>query len=290
MAVDEKDWKKLNKPPACTKNPIEHLVPQEDKYEILRTIRQECIDHYGQDIISECGKRKICMTKKCMGRELPWKSPTALPYLKELAKTQNIQNGLLYVQTDCSTCPFAKSCTSVCDQVSDYISRDRTIEPQTIASEHADKMAAVPVDNTSLSTFTTNIPWDILSIRRRQVIKMHLYDRRDFKYIAHKLNLNNQARAKYEYYAALTTISEYATMREFLKDHLDLLTDKQKNVLQSIYYDNNKLCKVAKDIGVSKQAVQQMVARVVNKHEIKWPKFVWKRGNKVIYNVPRILK
>ena len=290
MEQDEKSWKRANKPASCTSNPIEHLIPQKDKYEILRTIRQECIDHYGQDIISECKKRKMCFTKKCMGRELPWKSPTALPYLKQLETTQEIINGELIVKTDCSECPLFKSCSSPCRQVTDYISRDRTTEPQMVSNEHSDKFAQVPIDNSTTSSFTANIPWDALSQRRRQVIRLHLYDRRDFKYIAHKLDLNNQARAKYEYYAALTTVSEYATIREFLDTNLDKLTTKQQIVMQSIYHSNNKLCDVADDVGVSKQAIQQMVSRVVNKYDIKWPKFVFKRGNKVIYNVPKILK
>ena len=290
MAVDEKQWKKLNKPPACTSNPIEHLIPNKDKYEILRQIREECIDHYGQDIISECNKRKVCLTKKCLGRELPWKSPTALPYLQQLTKTQEIQNGEMFVKTDCSSCPLVKACSNPCSQVLDYIQRDRSMEPQMVAKEHSDKLYAAPIENVDTNTFTTNIPWDALTDRRRKVIKMHLYERRDFKYIANKLNLNNQARAKYEYYAALTTVSEYAIMREFLEGKINKLTEKQQKVLSSVYYDNNNLCEVAANLGISKQAIQQMISRVVNKYEITWPRFVWKKGNRVIYNVPQILK
>ena len=286
----DKDWKKINRPPACIGNPIEHLIPYENKYEILQQIRQESIDHYGQDIISQCNKRKVCLSKKCMGRELPWKSPTALPYLKELAKTQDIQNGELFIKTDCSSCPLVKTCNSPCQQVTDYINRDSDMEPQMVSKEHSDNLHATPIDNADLNTFTTNIPWDALSDRRKKVIKMHFYERRDFKYIAHKLSLNNQARAKYEYYAALTTISEYATVREFLETNLKHLTVKQQQIMYSVYHDNNSLCNVAANVGVSKQAVQQMISRVIHKYEIKWPKFVWKKGNKVVYNVPKILK
>lgn len=287
---DEDSWKTANRPPVCTSNPIEHLIPSEGKYETLRTVRQECIDHYGQDIISECNKRKVCLSKTCMGRELPWKSETALPYLKELTKGQKIENGLLFIKTDCSTCPIVKSCSSVCDQVANYINRDKTSEPQMTAKEYIEKVPVINVDTTNTSDFSATVPWDALSERRRKVIKMHLYDRRDFKYIAHKLGLNNQARAKYEYYAALTTISEYAIMREFLEESIEKLTSKQQEVLSLVYFDNHTLCEAAEHIKVSKQAVHQMISRVISKYSIKWKRFVWKRGNRVVYNVPKILR
>lgn len=284
------DWKEINKPSVCTTNPLEHLIPKNERYETTRKMREECIDHYGRDIVSECSKRKVCLSKKCMGRELPWKSETALPYINELAKTHKIENGLLIIDTDCSSCPMVKSCSSTCNQVTDYVKRDKAMEPQMIAKERSDDLTGEFYDNEDTNTFTANIPWDVLSERRRKVIRMHLYDRRDFKYIANTLMLNNQARAKYEYYAALTTVSEYVTMREFLNENLGDLTDKQQDVLSNVYYDNKNLLDVAVDLGVSKQAIQQMISRVVNKYNIKWPRFVWKSGNKVIYNVPKILK
>lgn len=288
--MDESKWKKLNKPPACSKNPIEQLIPLSIRSEVVQQIKQECIDLYGSDILSECSKRKVCLSKSCLGRELPWKSPTALPYLRILEGTQNIQNGNLYVATDCSVCPIVKSCTSPCHQITDYITRDKVKEPKLINKDNAEKQH-IPFSFDSIKeSIVTNIPWDTLTPRRKSVIEMYLYDRRDFKYIAHSLNLNNQARAKYEYYAALTTIAEYTVMRLFFESNKDLLTASQKVVFEDVYYNNKSLCDVASNSNVSKQAVQQMLARVVKKHNISWPRFVKKKQNKVIYNIPQVLK
>jgi DNA-binding CsgD family transcriptional regulator len=285
----EKKWKKINRPAACNSNPLDNLITGPDRYDILQKIRQECIDIYGDDIISECNKRKVCFTKKCLGRELPWKSPTAAPYLKRLEETQNISNELMYVSTDCSACPMVKSCASVCAQVSDFISRDKITEPAMNKKQFLEKTVTKTIDNSNERLFAADIPWDALSGRREQIIRLRLYDRHDFKYIASKLNLNNQARAKYEYYAALTTVSEYIVMREFLATNPEL-TVRQKAVLDLVYTSNYKLCQVAEKLGVSKQAVQQLVDRIISKFGIKWPRFVWKKGNRVVYNIPTLLR
>ena len=87
--VDEKAFKRIHKPPACTKAPWEHLVTGPNKDNILRAIRQETIAIYGQSM-DECPKRKVCFTKSCIGRPLPFKSPTAKPYLDQLKLTHNI--------------------------------------------------------------------------------------------------------------------------------------------------------------------------------------------------------
>lgn len=286
----EKQWKYTNKPAVCTANPIEHLLPKDTRLAIINKIKQESMEIYGEDLLTQCNKRKICFTKKCLGRELPWKSPTALPYLLELAKSQKIENELLFIETDCSLCPLVNSCGSPCGQIRDYLARDKTTGPQITSKSNYDKNEIKQVDMENNTKFSINIPWDSLSSRRREVIKLHLYQRHDFKYIADKLKLNNQARAKYEYYAALTTISEYATMREFLNNNSKKLTGKQKKVLELVYMDNRKLQDVADDIGVTKQAIQQMIARVIQKYNIKWPKFVKKQGTRVIYNIPSLLR
>jgi len=283
------DWKQSHRAGVCTSNPIEHLIPADELQAVVEAVRQECVTEYGHDVLGECSKRKVCFSKKCLGRELPWKSKTAVPYLKELTKTDKIENDLLFIETDCSSCPIVTTCKTPCKQVTDYLNRDRNTAIKTSANEPFDSVYTIP-DNDNTTSFTTNIPWDALSDRRRTVIKMHLYDRRDFKYIAKELNLNNQSRAKYEYYAALTTVSEYAIVREFLTDNLLKLTDKQQAIMKRVYYDNITLVDVAKEVKVSKQAIQQMVTRVVNKHNIKWTKFVWKKGTKIVYNVPKVLK
>jgi len=287
--MSDESFKQSHRTAVCVSNPIEHLIPKDCSQAILEAIKQESIAEYGYDVLGECSKRKVCFSKKCLGRELPWKSKSAFPYLEVLTKTNKIENDLLFIETDCANCKIFDSCKKPCNQVTDYLNRDRNVAIKTSANEPFDSVYTI-TDNGNTTTFTANIPWDALSDRRRAVIKLHLYDRRDFKYIAKELDINNQSRAKYEYYAALTTVSEYAIVREFLSKSLSKLTEKQQVIMKRVYYDNVTLVDVAKESGVSKQAIQQMVTRVVTKHNIKWTKFVWKKGTKIIYNVPKVLK
>ena len=283
-------WKKQNKPPACTSNPIEHLIPVENRQEILNKIKQESIDEYSYDVLAQCKKRKVCLQKTCMGRELPWKSPTAKPYLDELAKTQKIENGFLIIKTSCTDCPIRTKCSSTCDQINDFIKRDKTKSPRIISDIYSSNKKSTIHDQKNHNTFSADTPWDILSNRRRKVIQLRQFQNKEYKYIAYKLGLNNQARAKYEYFAALTQISEYSIVREFLRENVEKLTEKQKLVLMEMYYNNKTATETAKIIGTTKQAVQQMQKRVFAKFNVSWKIFVKKRGNKVEYDIPEGLK
>lgn len=286
-----KEWKKKNKPAACTQAPWEHLIPREKLYETMRQIRQESIDAYGHSM-DECTKRKVCLAKKCMGRPLPWKSDTARPYLEQLRDTQNIQDGELYIETDCSGCPMFKSCTSPCSQVNDYIERDKTLEPPLIYREKTDNIIPADIEMSPANMIVegADIPWDVLPEHKAQVIKEYLYKGKDFRYIADSLDLNNQARVKYEFYSALTKLSEYAIMRKFLDDNNSLLSDKEYLVLDRLYTDCQPVDQIADELDITSDAIYKIKKRVINKFDIKWAKFVKKQGNKTIYNVPEIFK
>jgi len=291
--MDDKTFKKLMKPPACTKNPIEFLIPYDIRYETLRKIKNECIDIYGQDISFECNKRLVCFTNKCLGRELPWKSPTALPYLKQFAKTVGIKEGDDYfIQTDCNSCPIAKTCTYTCAQINDNINKQKILEPTLIYKDTTDNLISTYEDeNISIEIFDNNlkIPWDALTKHKMEVVKKYLYENRDFKYVADSLGFANQAAAKYQFYSALNTLSEWAIMRKFVASN-PKLTENQLTILTMVYVDNLSLTAVAKRLKISKQAVAQAINRVVKVNKIKWSKFVKKQGKKVIYTVPQILK
>lgn len=287
----EKQFKLINKNSTCTKRPWEYLIPQEDKYAIILKVRQECVEIYGHDF-SECSKRKVCFTKKCMGRELEWKSPTALPYLKEFAKMVGINEGDEYfIQTDCSSCPIYNTCKSTCFQISDYINRDKSLEPKLVYKETVEQYKEDNSYSSQRQNLTNlQIPWDCLPERKAAVIKKYLYQQKDFLSIAKELDLNNQARAKYEFYSALTTLSEVAVMRKFIEDKNTVLDAKQLAILKAIYLEGKTLTEVSEQCKISKQAVQQLIARLVAKYNLKWAVFVKKQGSKLIYNVPEILK
>lgn len=289
--MDEKKWKKDNKPASCTQAPWAIYIPFRDRPEVLRLIRQESIDAYGYSM-DECPNRRICISKECIGRPLPWKSETALPFLKELQKTHKIQDEKLYIGTNCQQCPLVKSCNFPCNQVTDYIERDKTQEPNITYNENLEKLIPKEIEAGKQLFFVDekNIPWDCITTRSCDIIKEYIYRQRDFRAVAKKFNLFNQAAAKYKLYLTLNKLSEYAIMREFIKNNKDKLTKKQDLVLNKIYFENKSKTKVAEELNISKQAVQQLVTRVVEKYKIKWKKFTRKEKGKTLYNTAEVIK
>lgn len=288
----ESEFKKEKRQKACTSRPWAFLVPKDIRNEILFKVKEECVEIYGRDF-EACDKRKICFTKTCMGRELEWKSPTALPYLKEFAKLTGIKENDEYkVITNCQTCPIYKTCTSTCGQVNDWINRASEPETPFIYQENLEnynqEVAQSSGERPKEEGF--ELPWDILSSQKAKVIKKYLYEQKDFLAVAKELDLNNQAEAKYVFYSALTKLSEYGIMRKFLHENSDKLTEKQQLILDQIYFKNNSLTDVAESCNISVPAVTGMVTRVLDKYKLSWPVFVRKEGQKVIYNVPEILK
>jgi predicted DNA-binding protein YlxM (UPF0122 family) len=287
--MDEKQFKLENKPAACTQAPWKYLIPYEERESVMRQIRQECIDLYGYTF-DECPKRMVCFAKQCIGRPLPWLSPTAKPYLEKLQETQNVKDGEMFIQT-CAVCPIRLTCTSTCSQVNDYINRSQAKEPALIYKENTENIQ--PNEETGSVRLALlqglEIPWDAISKRKQKVVRSYLYEQKDFKYIADTQKLNNQARAKYEFYSALNRLSEYAVVRAFLKKEYKKLTQKQALIMHEIYFNNNTVTKTAKKLNITKQAVSQIVNRVIASHTLKLQTFVRKTGNKVIYNVPGVM-
>lgn len=289
--LNELEFKKETKMAACTSPPWAMLIPPRDRPELIRRIRQECIDEYGHSF-DECPKRLTCFKRECIGRPLPWKSKTAKPYLEQLTKTQNIKDGELFITTDCSTCPMVSMCKSPCNQVLDFIEREKAVEPNIDYRNDTEHYKREP-ENFEPANFkfhAEDIPWDVLPKRKQEVIKKYLYEGRDFRYVGETLGLNNQARAKYEFYAAMTKLSEYAIVRNFIIENNNKLTVRQQQIFGMVYFDNMSFIDVANNLHISKQSVQQTVARVLKKYNVTWKTYVKKRGNKVLYSVPQLFK
>lgn len=288
--MNEFDFKKKHKPPACTTQPWKHLIPVDQQDEVLRKIKEETVEIYGYSMDS-CTKRKTCFTKTCLGRELPFKSPTAAPYLEQLKLTHKMVNNELYID-NCSTCPIAKTCKSTCSQVNDFINRTSEPEMNLVYTGNLEALSPeIIVEGSDRpKQEDLELPWDILTPHKARVIKKYLYEQKDFLLVAKELDLNNQAEAKYVFYSALTKLSEYGTMRKFLEENLQKLTEKQQLVLDEVYLKNKSLTEVAEQYSISVPAVTGMINRVVEKFSIKWPVFVRKEDQKVIYNVPEVLK
>lgn len=288
----EVQFKRENRPSSCTEPPWAQLIPPAQRPGTLRQIRQECIDELGYSL-DECPHRLTCLKKTCPGRPMPTFSKTAQPYLGTLKQRHKWDGDKFIVLTDCRECPIVKECKNPCNMVVDFIDRAKTKEPRLVFAESVDPM--IPVDfpeigDGKITAYAEELPWDCLSKKKVALIKLYLYEQRDYRYVADKLKLTNQARAKYEFYAALTKMSEYGVVRRFLTEHINKLTPRQQQIFDMIYYDNLTMVETARRLGISKQSVNQTVTRVLKRYGVKWPVFVRKHKKKTIYNVLEVFK
>lgn len=301
--MNENDFKKKYKNAACTRPPWSSLIQGSDRKKILAKIKQETLIEYGRSL-DECPKRLVCMGKDCIGRPLPWRSETAKPYLEKLSKLYKIKDEELYL-SNCDTCAISNNCSKPCIQINDFINRWNKKE---VALSYKDNMENLSDTQQENSYFIPqlfqgeDIPWDCVSPRRQRVVKKYLYERKTFVAIAKEENLSNQSRVKYEYYAALTKLSEFAIVRRFLKDaDTDTVTPEQLVVLYKVYEENKTLTQAAQEIGITKQAAWQRVNTALKAHNLnnKFHKFVvkhqkrgpdGKRVYKTVYNIPEVLR
>lgn len=277
------DSKKKKKPAACTQAPWEVFI-KEDKYETSRRIKQESIELYGEDLNS-CPKRKVCFGE-CLGRPLPWESETAKPFLEQLKQVADIKNGELFV-SGCQVCPMKASCKALCPQIENFLEKNKKEEtPKSLieVSPSEEQLPETKIENLE------QLPWEVLPKFKQQLIKEYISTGKDFKSLAEKFNLGNQARAKYEFYSGLTKLSEYASVRKFLKGNAHRLTQAQLKVMEYVYVDNIPVHVVSSILGTSKQNVSNIISRVFKKFNIKVNKFVFKKGDKLYYRVPEVLK
>lgn len=289
--MDEIKFKKESKMSACSSPPWQIFIPVKDRPEILRAIRNECLDIYGKSF-DECENRLTCFKKVCVGRNLPWLSPTAKPYLDKLTKTQNIVDNKMVIATDCSTCPIVTKCKSPCNQILDFIEREKSIEPLIQFKDSVENVVYVEqrIEAKVETPLTDVIPWDVLTPRRQEVVRKYILEGRDYRSIAVALGLYNQAWSKYEMYAAITKLSKYATIRKFLEQERKNLTTRQVEIFDLVYNKNMSLVQVAAKLSISKQAVHRTISRILTKYHVVWSSYVKKKGNKVTYHVPEMFK
>jgi predicted DNA-binding protein YlxM (UPF0122 family) len=289
--MDETQFKKQNKFPLCSKSPIEYLIPFKERQETLLKIRNEVIDAYGEDISGECPKRRVCFGD-CLGRPLFWKSATALPYLQTLVKSQSEQPNEI-LATGCNTCEIKTTCSKTCPTVNDMLNKNLTPEPRIVYKSIYNEEDYSPIDNSNKIDSIKNItiPWDVLDIKKADLVKEYLYNERDFKYVANKFGLSNQSAAKRELYSAINKLTEFARMRDFINNNPDKLNRKnQYEILYSIYHKNEPINEVANRFGISKQAVSNLISRTIKDNNIKIDKFMVEKDSKLIFNGLEIFK
>ena len=290
IVLNENKFKKTFKSSACARAPWAAFIEPGKRDSIMRQIRIECVQLYGYDL-DTCPSRSVCIGKSCLGRELPWLSPTAKPYLEKMKQLGMITGDLYYVE-DCSTCPIKNSCTSVCPMMNDFLNRHQSKQPEMVYQESMENYGSQAPERPVMPSELNNVtlPWDCLDPSKEALVKLRLEKRKDFLTIAKQCQLFDQKDARYEFYAALTKLSEYAIVREFIKENKENLTEKVYKVLTDVYINNKTSEQVAQEQGVTYIAIRKMVSRTLKKHSITWPIYVTKKKGKIVYNIPEVLQ
>lgn len=290
--MNEIQYKRQYKGPACTSNPISHLIPPKDRSEVLRLIDIEIKTVIGYSL-SECSNRLVCATgSKCIGRPLPVQSKLARPYIELLKQYETVIDDKLYLKTDCRQCPIVTSCSSLCNQVIDFCDRSKVLEPQ-LESLTSDLIYDTKDDFSEPSNLKfklSDLPFDCITKKKQILVKSYIFDNKDFRQISDELNYFNQAEVKLIFYSTLTKMAEFASVRLFLKDKGSFLRIDQLNILNSLYIENKSLTKLAKELNTSPANISQIKSRILRKYNISWPVYIKKINNLPVYNVPEVLK
>lgn len=294
MSRDDWKYKQKYKPAACTQPIWSSVIPADKRLEILRLIRNET-QNEGRNL-DECPKRKICITKDCLGRTLPWGSETARPYLEQLELTHDIRvNPIsgekeLFLST-CQTCPLkaANTCNrQPCNQVLDQIKKDESVEPSIEFRDDISNISFSTEDNSASNYPHTidEIPMEVLTDRKKEIVQQYAIESRDFRAIGKNVldKDNKQAFVKLEFHSAMSKLKKVSLVREFIKEKGHLLTERQYAIFNLVFLENQTMVAVAKEFQVSKQNIQQIISKILKKHNIVFQPYVKMHNNQPKYS------
>lgn len=296
--MTDANFKKKNRPPLCTEDPFLGIVPRDKVHEILNIARQRSRDAGLDDYDLGCPKRFTC-DGNCTGRPVPNNIPELQPYIKKL---QHLiaPDGLMYV-SKCKACPIAKTCKRVCNQVADYMDRGKNKEDITnkfdvsqtstdfalgrwVSNDSDDAQPGVLVKLIerygSIQDTIENMPWGAINKKRARLVRMYIFEGKDFRACAVELGYSNGTVARNEFYRSLTTLSKFATVRYFVEEHRDEISDLDHELLQLRYYKFFTVNEIAKQLNLPVGTVRSRLFRFINKSGLKYVKYVNK--NKVI--------
>lgn len=276
------------KPAACTQPPWKAYLPNGKKGEILIKIRQETEQAYGQNYDS-CPKRMVCIGKSCLGRPLPTKSKTFQKYFSEMKKNLNIVNDELVLE-NCDICQLRPNCNKPCQQINDYLARDKKEQIDLTYKETIHNIAQEP-QNREFSYGELNfkeLPWDCVPELNKKVYEKVFLEKKNMRLCALELNLADASTIKQIITSTFNKLSEYYNIRKFLKENPPL-TKKQKLVLHLMYIKNMNFREIEKATNLSKSSISAIINRVKNKYNLKIEKFHKRIGNVRTYKIPRNL-
>jgi hypothetical protein len=289
--MSDTSFKKKNKPAICTNDPILSLVPKDKFHEMLNLVRQRHRDA-GLEYDPSCPKRHNCVN--CTGRPIGYHFhiDELQPYIKKLSHLIQ-KDGMIYLKS-CNTCPIAKTCKSTCNQISDFMQRTKNTEDLTFKMEPA----IISIDNAMSSWITDDsepgtgvlsdlierygsiqncidqLPWGAISKKREKLIKLYVFEGQDFRKIAQELNFSNGSVAFNEFYRGLTVLSKYATVRYYIEQHRDEISDIEYELLQLRYYEFLSIAEIGKKLNLAIGTVRSKLFRFLKRSKTKYSRFV----------------
>jgi Sigma-70, region 4 len=293
-------FKKKNKPALCTLDPIMSLVSKEKFHEIQNIVKQKLRDA-GLEYDLSCPKRFTC-NGKCSGRPVYHQVDELKPYIDKV-KHLIAKDGMIYLQ-GCQTCPIVKTCKSTCNQISDFMNRsnnkeDLTVkmEPVQISTDNAmsnwvsDDIESNPSVLSelierygSIQAIVEQLPWGAVSDKRQRLIRMYVFEGKDFRACANELGYSNGNVSRNEFYRSLTVLSKYATVRYFIEQHRDDISDLEYELLQLRYYEFLPLEEIGIKLNMPTGTVRSKIFRFLKKANTKYSRFVV-RGKTVPSNI-----
>jgi len=293
--MNDSAFKKKNKPALCTLHPVLAVVPKEKYHELLNICRQRARDR-GDDFSLECKKRYIC-TGQCTGREIDDYIPELKPYIKKI-KHLIKPDGMIYLQ-GCKQCPIAKTCKRTCNQVSDFMERGKNKEDFVNRLEQAAVSTDYAISNSnfvdwiteepetkpgiltelisrygSIQDAVSHLPWGAINEKRQRLIKMYTFEGKDFRATAKELGYSNGTVARNEFYRALTALSKFATVRFYVEEHRDEISDFEYELLQMRYYQFLTVAEIAKLLNLPVNTVRSKLFRFLKKAGMKYARYV----------------
>ena len=290
--MNDTSFKKKNKPALCCVDPVMSAVPKDKFHEIQNIVRQKLRDA-GLDYDSGCPKRLTC-TGLCTGRPIYHQVDELKPYIDKI-RHLIAKDGMIYL-SGCQTCPIVKTCKSTCNQVSDFMNRQSNKEDLTIKMEPVQVSTDYAISNWvsedtesnpgilaelierygSIQNTIEQLPWGAINDKRQRLIRMYVFEGKDFRASANELGYSNGNVARNEFYRSLTTLSKFATVRYFIEQHRDEISDFDYELLQLRYYKFLSVNEISGLLALPVGTIRSKLFRFLKKSKTKYSRFVVK--------------
>jgi hypothetical protein len=290
--MNDTQFKKKNKPALCTLDPVMAVVPKAKFHELQNIVRQKLRDS-GLDYDSGCPKRHTCLGN-CTGRPIYHQVDELKPYIDKI-RHLIAPDGMIYLK-GCGTCPIKSTCKKTCNQVSDFMDRNKNkedlvnkLEPAIVTTDFAlshwvgdDTESQPGILSELISRYGSiqdtieNLPWGAINDKRQRLIRMYVFEGKDFRASAIELGYSNGNVARNEFYRSLTTLSKFATVRYFIEQHRDEISDFDYELLQLRYYKFLSVNEISKLLILPVGTIRSKLFRFLKKSKTKYSRFVVK--------------